>query len=80
MITAIALSAAEHELYNKALHGSPRGAGHGSCSTLLLLWQEQRQPPGARKLERQKESVTLFQSIACFRPRVVVHFRGGLDK
>ena len=39
-------------LPNKALHGPPGGACHGSCSLLLFLRQEPRQSPGARKLER----------------------------
>ncbi len=39
-------------LPNKALHGPPDGACHDSCRLLLFLWQDPRQSPGARKLER----------------------------
>ena len=45
---------------NKALHGPPVDSVpvdcHGSCSLLLFLWQEPRQSPGARKLERWAEA------------------------
>ena len=40
------------QMPNKALHGPPIGAFHAPCVDIIVVMQEARQSPGARKLER----------------------------